>query len=122
MLTKQHISGLTWVLAAAYLLCGLMLFVLAREVALDISALHPPLLLPTRLFLWVGPWGWSAFMISFSALLLVRHIRFRSYWLHPGIMAALWVTFIGTLIGVACLTAVVFYQPICVLSSNIATP
>ena len=122
MLNNQRISRLSWVLAAANLLCGLVLFVLARKIALVCPDLHPPLQLPTRLFLWIGPWGWSAFMLSFSALLLVRHVRFRPDWLNPGIIAARWLTFSGAVIGVACMATVVHYQPICVFSSNIAAP
>ena len=67
------------------------LFVLARKVALDLVALQPSLLLPTQLFLWVGPWGWLAFMFSSSALLLVSHTRFRQHWLSRGVTAASWM-------------------------------
>lgn len=122
MLNNQRISRLSWVLSAAYLVSGLVLFMLARKVSLVLSDLHPPLLLPTRLFLWVGPWGWSTFILSFSVLLLVRHVRFHTAWLNPGIITALWVTFTGAVIGVVCLVAAVLYQPICVFSSNIAAP
>ena len=122
MLNNQRISRLSWVLSAANVLCGLALFVLARKIALDLVALKPSLLPPTQLFLWVGPWGWSASMLSFSTLLLVPHIRLHPAWLNPGVIAALWVTFSGAVIGVACLAAVVLYQPICVFSSNIAAP
>ena len=122
MLNNQRISRLSWVLSAAYLLCGLILFMLGPKVALVFSDSHPPLLLPTRLFLWIGPRGWSTFTLSFSALLLVRNIRLHPASLNRGIIAALWVTFSGAVIGVACLAAVVLYQPICVFSSNIAAP
>jgi hypothetical protein len=112
----------SWVLSALYLLCGLDLFVLARKVALVFSDFHPPLLLPTRLLLWVGPWGWLTFMLSVSPLLLVRHIKFRPQWVNPGLIAALWIALSGAVTGVACLAAVVSFQPICVFSSNITAP
>ena len=119
---RQRISRLSWVLAAANVLCGLALFVLARQDALDLVALQPSLLPPTRLFLWVGPWGWLAFMLSSSALLLVRHTRFRQHWLTRGVTAASWMALSGEVVGVACFVAVDFFQPICTLTSKIAAP
>jgi hypothetical protein len=112
----------SWVLSAAYLLCGLILFMLARKVAPVFSYLHAPLLLPTRVFLLLGPWGWLAFMLSVAALLLVRQIKFRPRWLNPAVIAALWVALTGAVTGVACLAGVISFQPICVFSSKITVP
>jgi|SRR6266850_365086 len=122
MINNQRISRLSWVLSVAHLLCALALFVLARKVALDLVALQPSLLMPTRLFLWVSPSGWLAFMLSSSALLLVHQSRFRQRWLNRGVMAASWIALSGTVAGVACFVAAAFFQPICTLSSNIAAP
>jgi len=122
MLNIQRISRLSWVLSAANVLCGLALFVLARKVALDLLALQPSLLLPTRLFFWVGPWGWLAFMLASSALLLVSHTRFRQHWLTPGLTAASWMALSGEVVGVVCFVAVDFFQPICTLGCKIAAP
>jgi hypothetical protein len=122
MIKNQHISRLSWVLSVVNVLCGLALFVLAREVALNLIALQPSLLLPTRLFLWVGPAGWLAFMLSSSALLLVSHTRFRQRWLSRGVKAASWMALSGEVVGIACLVGVGLFQPMCTLSSKIAPP
>ena len=106
MLNNQRTSRFSCVLLAANALCGLAAFVLAREIALDLVALQPSLLLPTRLFLGVGPWGWLAFMLSSSALLLVSHASFRQHWLTRGVTAASWMALSGEVVGVACFAAV----------------
>src|ERR1044071_3205728 len=117
----ERISRFSWVLSAAYLLCGLVVFVLCRTVARVLSDLHPPMLLATRLFLWLAPWTWSVFVLSFSILLLARYIRLRPAWLNPGVTAALWTTLSGALIGITCMAAVVLYQP-SVSSAAISQP
>jgi hypothetical protein len=120
MLNNERIGRLSWILAGAYLLCGLILFFIGQRVALVVSALQPPLMLPTRLFLWVGPAGWLALMLSFAALMPARHIGFRVRWLHHGIPVALWVALSGVVVGVACLAVVILSQPICVFGSTLA--
>ena len=120
MLSHLRTDRLSWGLAAAYVHCGLLLFLLARKLALVLSALQPPLLLPTRLFLWVGPSGWLAIFLALSALLLARHIAFRQHWLNHGVTVALWAALSAAVVGVICLTVVVLLQPACVLRSTIA--
>jgi len=122
MLNNQRISRFSRGLSTPNALCGLAVFVLARKIALILLALQPSLLLPTRLFLWVGPWGWLAFMLSSSALLLVSDTRFRQRWLTCGVTAASWMALGGEAVGVACFAAVDLFQPICTLSSKIAAP
>jgi hypothetical protein len=121
MLNERRIKGFSWVLSVANALCGLALFVLARKVAFDLAALKPSLFLATRLFLWVGPWGWLAFMLSSSALMLVSHRRVRQHWLNRGLRVASWIALSVTVIGVACFAESAFFQPICTFGSSIAT-
>jgi hypothetical protein len=120
MLNSRRISRISWVLSVANVLGGLALFVLARKVLLDLAALKPSLLLPTRLFLWVGPGGWLGFMLSSSALLLVSRTRFHQRWLNRGLTAASWIALSGAVTGVACFIEAAFFQPICTLGSSIA--
>ena len=119
MPTGHHIRGFRWILAGVSLLCGVMLFVIVRKVGLLYLELQPPLMLPTKVLLWVGPSGWLAFMVFLSALLVFRDFGVRSRFLKPGITVALWVAATGAQVAVACLAVVIFFQPICVFTSTI---
>jgi hypothetical protein len=119
MLHNKRIRALSRILSVANGLCGLWLLVLARDFALDLAALKPHLLIPTRLFLWVGPWGWLAFMFSTSALMLVNLAKFRQDWINRGVTPALWFALSGEVVGIVCFAVMTFLQPICTLSSTI---
>ena len=107
-------------MAGVSLLCGVMLFVIVRKVGLLYLELQPPLMLPTKVLLWVGPSGWLAFMVFLSALLVFPDFGVRSHFLKPGITVALWLAASGAFVAVACLAVVIFLQPICVLRSTIS--
>jgi hypothetical protein len=120
MFASQRIRRLSWVLAGAYLLCGVMGFVITQKVALVYSGLRPPLMLPTRVLLWVGPYGWVAVIVLLATLLILRDLRFHSHWVASGIKVALWMAMGGVFAAVACLVMVIYLQPICVFGSTIS--
>lgn len=120
MLAARRISRLSWILTGGYLLCGVMFFVLVRKVAFIFSELQPPLMLPTRVLLWVGPSGWLALMVFLAALIVSRDVGFRSHLLKPVITVGLCVALGGVLVAVACLGVAIFLQPICVFRSTIS--
>lgn len=95
------------------------MFVLARYFAHILSDLRPSLLLPTRLFLWLGPTGWLTIMLLVAILLPAQQMSFRARRLDRALTVALAVALSVAAIGIVCLMVVGEFQPICDFSATL---
>jgi hypothetical protein len=73
----------SWILAASYLLCGVMFFVVVAKFQAILSELEVPLPLLTRAVFLVGPLGWLTSAVVVAVGVVLKDLRFRSRFLNP---------------------------------------
>jgi type II secretory pathway component PulF len=79
----HKIKAYSWILACAYLFCGVMLFFILAKSQLMFSDLAVKLPLLTRIVMAVGPSGWLCLMAAIGAAAVLKDLRFDSRALAP---------------------------------------
>jgi len=74
----MKIKAFSWIVAGAYLLCGVMLFIVIPQFESIFSGFAAPLPLLTRTVFAIGPFGWLSLAVTFGALTILKDWRFRS--------------------------------------------
>ncbi len=74
----MKIKVFSWILAGAYLLCGVMFFVVIPQFESIFSGWAVPLPLLTRVVFAIGPFGWLSLALAVGALAILKDLRFRS--------------------------------------------
>jgi type IV pilus assembly protein PilC len=74
----MKIKAFSWIVAGAYLLCGVMLFIVIPQFESIFSGFAAPLPLLTRTVFAIGPFGWLSLAVTLGALVILKEWRFRS--------------------------------------------
>jgi len=72
----MKIKAYSWMLAGAYLICGIALFLIIPKC--DFSGFARPLPFLTRAALALGSFGWLGLALAAGALVILKDLRFRS--------------------------------------------
>jgi hypothetical protein len=87
----------SWILAATYVICGLIFFRLVTRFSAIYSNLGVPLPALTKFVFFVGPLGWLALAFLGSILVVLKDLRFKSPILNP-LFGWMLVLVIGTVV------------------------
>jgi len=74
----MKIKAFSWILTGAYLLCGVMFFLVIPKFESIFSGFATPLPLSTRAVFAIGPFGWLSLAATVGALAILKDLRFRS--------------------------------------------
>ena len=73
----------SWILAGAYLLCGVALFPILVKLQMLFSGFGMELPFATKAVLALGPFGWLCTSVAIGTLVILKDMRFRSRLLNP---------------------------------------
>ncbi len=92
----------TWILAGAYFLCGVMVFlIMPRFLSLFSEAgMHQVPVFSTAVFA-IGPLGWLLVTLVIGAFVILKDFRFRSRFLNPVFTVILALLMSGIIFAVA---------------------
>ena len=79
----MKIKNYSWILAGAYPLCGVVLFLVLFKMQTLFSGFGMEMPFATKITLAVGPFGWLVFSIGAGILVVLKDLRFRSRLLNP---------------------------------------
>jgi hypothetical protein len=79
----MKIKNFSWILASAYLLCGILCFLILTKFELLLSQIAVPLPALTRIVLAVGPSGSLCLMVTIGLMALLKDLKFQSPALGP---------------------------------------
>jgi hypothetical protein len=97
----MKIRPYTWKLAGAYLLCGVMVFLIMTIFLRWCSNANIPFPIFSTAVFAVGPLGWLMVMLVIGALVVLKDFRFRSRFLNPVFTAILTFLMCGIMFAMA---------------------
>jgi hypothetical protein len=107
----MKIKPYTWKLAAAYFLCGMIVFLIMPEFLSWFSVAG--ILFPTfsTAVFTVGPSGWLVVMLIIGALVILKDFRFRARFLNPVFTAILALLMSSIIFAVAVVWYALEFSP-----------